>query len=806
MHGEQGVWCAQSQGGRRRDHPKARAIVVVCALGVTLSLTSGEQARADATRYRNAVIADAPWTFFEYEDPSATPGATATDSSGNGHNGKYAPAFGQPSIDLNPLGKFGKAMHLTTLGYAGFDGANNFGPAATSFTFETWFRTGPGQSGSLPDLLILGSITGGSAFTVRLSGGSNPGKVEIFSPLDYTGSQILGRRIDDGLWHHVAITRTSTRTLTVYEDGVNAGSWSPLKSGFASSYNGGALTFGNCCGSSSGVEFYEDETAFYTKALGSGALLSHFSQTDDSAPQMTLSLPLWDDRNRVSDHRLEGIYASTADLKVDATDSQSGVASIEVRVDGVSQFSPSQTCFVGGCPMSAVYTFPSDDFTDGNHTVKAIVKDMGGNTTSQTWIVTVDRRGDIYDAPGYSADPATGGTLAQEEWGRVGSQTARVVEPETITTRSPVACDPAQPSGPQCGEVRQRSRDSESNPNASDDFTVYRGTSETDQRLPTIAGTLEPAGYTNAPTSSGPILSAAAPWQHLPPAHGDTYQLFEFSETERVDEPADGPSGETPGQQTITITNQTWVDATTKLPIKTIATTSDGQTYLQLFWTYGVDRKAAADYPSDFFLVARPQNVGQEKTVTYTGNDSVGPQQDRETSTSFTPYYLGASPALGAQTFCLATSSRGTLDESGPDSITTPEPGLGPDAFGPITSVDTAYNDLPSGASCAAGNGPLDAPSLEVHTAASASTVAGTWRAAYQREGTAIQANPLDPDFLNAGVASVMFGADAATVYVIPFHDGRSGALLERSGTTIVLTGPFTKNNVSQLLNSLQPR
>jgi hypothetical protein len=84
--------------------------------------------------------------------------------------------------------------------------------ALSDFTIETWFRsTMPGTFQGL--LNCWESTTGAGGWYVRLQ--ANGGLAIQMSGSPFT---VFGSGWDDGAWHHVAVTRT-TSTLSVYVDG-----------------------------------------------------------------------------------------------------------------------------------------------------------------------------------------------------------------------------------------------------------------------------------------------------------------------------------------------------------------------------------------------------------------------------------------------------------------------------------------------------------------------------------------------------------------------------------------------------------
>lgn len=534
----------------------------------------------------------------------------------------------------------------------------------------------------------------------------------------------------------------------------------------------------------------------------------------------------------------KGLYNESYDLRVRAEDGvegttddgrkRSGMKSIEVKVDGQPQgTTPTQTCASGSCAMVRDYTFRPDDFSDGEHTITVTATDQiagqagadaSRHTTTKSWKVIVDRRGDIYNAKQYTVDPNAGGELLVEEWARHGTETARRVEPDEIATRGPVPCRDDQPDGPTCGEVRTRSRYSEVDPAESEVYTAYRGTSETDARLPRIAELLDPANYEGAiePVSQGPLGDVLATWQNPPPNYGSEYELYEVRETDEETTPVEDAGDDQDVTEQVTTTVRLWVDTKTRMPVKEETRASSGEVSA-IYYHYNRDRLELAQVSSDFFKAGRPTNLAHEKMVHFRGNSPIGEQIDEETGATFRPYYFGPTASLPSGQFCLADARVEHLREPEADPIYDEHVNLDdlspeevaegpPDPFGPMTTVDAAYNRLAAGETCSPGEDWLLEPEYEVHTAAGGSSTAAAWRKAYRDLGTAIQLEPTDEDFLRAGVQPVFFESEPTTAYVIRLSDDHSGAFVEKGGAAVVVTGPFDKNTVSGVIAELEQR
>jgi len=83
------------------------------------------------------------------------------------------------------------------------------------------------------------------------------------------------------------------------------------------------------------------------------------------------------------------------------------------------------------------------------------------------------------------------------------------------------------------------------------------------------------------------------------------------------------------------------------------------------------------------------------------------------------------------------------------------------------------------------------------------SAQAELWRETYVEQGTAVQADVTSDELHVAGVQPVFVGTMPSTAYVLQ-ADGRTSALLEVNGTTLILQGPFTKNELLDVARQLE--
>ena len=99
-----------------------------------------------------------------------------------------------------------------------------------------------------------------------------------------------------------------------------------------------------------------------------------------------------------------GVHVDTTDGS--ATIQRSGVASIELLVDGVRQAIQTQTCAAGSCAMSRDFSVSTSSLSDGPHTVKLVTTDVAGNADTKQWTVNVDKAAPSLSVTGALKDAA----------------------------------------------------------------------------------------------------------------------------------------------------------------------------------------------------------------------------------------------------------------------------------------------------------------------------------------------------------------------------------------------------------------
>jgi hypothetical protein len=437
---------------------------------------------------------------------------------------------------------------------------------------------------------------------------------------------------------------------------------------------------------------------------------------------------------------------------------------------------------------------------DGRHTFQVRATDLIGTVDAtpaeRTW--TIDHDPPIYHAQEYDGNPADGGELVSEEWGRLGTQTGRHEDADTIATRETVNCQ--DPNTGQCDETRVISalgnQDPRTDPQAPVAYDVTLGSSRTDPELDQVIGILEPATITDPPTDTGPISDAVSSWQTLPPGHSTRYELYTGTGTNE-----DGSA----------IGGQLWVDEATKMPLKQTTSSSGGPNGTS-YWTYDGEPTAGSDLPQGFLDLPQPVNILGETNVQAVGGADLGQVTDAETGTTFTPYYLGLTPSLPGSSYCLSTIDIVHFNSYEPQPTNDQDPELPPaDAPDPFeTMTDAVYSASAPGEPCTPGRVLPDTPPLEVLSYAGASTSGQGWTDTYSTAASAMDQDSTDPDSILGGLVSVSVGGPTVAS-VLPRDggastDSSSTALLNLGNTTVVVQGDFAKSAVPLVAADLVAR
>lgn len=242
--------------------------VLLVAILFALLLTP---ASIRASSYSDAVLADAPESYYRLGEASGT---SATDSSGHSHTGTYT---GGVTLGTNGAiqGDSDKAVTL--------DGTNDYvsvpslALANTSFSVEVWIKPVTHPTHDWQDIFVAltGIYSDNKSLILRLY---NTGTLGFFYVPDelYSSSPI-----SFGVWTHLVIVYNSgTDTSTIYINGVasNSNSAGP----FAGSNP--SMSFGSTDWFAIGDV---DEAAIYLSALSTEQIEAHYTAAGYSLPTPT---------------------------------------------------------------------------------------------------------------------------------------------------------------------------------------------------------------------------------------------------------------------------------------------------------------------------------------------------------------------------------------------------------------------------------------------------------------------------------------------------------------------------------------
>jgi hypothetical protein len=218
------------------------------------------------TSYSASVLGDSPSYYWRLGETSGT---SAADASGNNRPGTYV-----NGVVLNQPGALtGDANRAVTL-----DGTNDrvgrnpaAGISGTAISTDLWLKT----SNTTKEAGIVSYATSGSTEEFHLR---DPRSLDVYVKGTMVSTGVV---LNDGLWHHLAVTWTSSGgALRVYKDGALAFSGT-VRSGASLTANG-ALVLGQDQdsvngGFSSGQSFLGqlDEVALYPSALSQARVQAH---------------------------------------------------------------------------------------------------------------------------------------------------------------------------------------------------------------------------------------------------------------------------------------------------------------------------------------------------------------------------------------------------------------------------------------------------------------------------------------------------------------------------------------------------
>ena len=265
-------------------------VVATDANGLTSSVTVTPTVRA--TGYKAVVLADKPSLYWRLDEAGGT---VANDSSGTKTTGAYR---------ATTLKKAGTINGNTAVGQTGAAGqtvaqtAKVYAPP-TSFSLEAWFRTTSTNGGRLigwsnaatgssakPDRTIYMNKAGQLLYgtfqtTTDPSKQCASGSVYFVQGTCY----VWGKQdYNDGGWHHVVVTQSSTTGASMYVDGQLIGAL-PLATAPATTAGLWRIGYDNMApfemeGSTYGWNGDVDEVAVYPTVLSAAQIAAHYQSAN----------------------------------------------------------------------------------------------------------------------------------------------------------------------------------------------------------------------------------------------------------------------------------------------------------------------------------------------------------------------------------------------------------------------------------------------------------------------------------------------------------------------------------------------
>jgi hypothetical protein len=215
--------------------------------------------------YRDEVLTDSPIDYYEMET------STGTDSGSGGRTATLS------NITADVAGKVGDGWS--------FNGTSSKATLSTwynpspNYTFEAWVKA-PSAQGMTGDYHTIVRRDGTDIVLLRVRGSNivgnvNPGQLEAY----VDGTTLLSGssyRVDDGNWHHVALTVAGS-ACKLYVDGVQRATGTAGQTTW--NMGTGAAYIGNGSSGGSGEWFKGtmDELALYNTALSAARITAHYN-------------------------------------------------------------------------------------------------------------------------------------------------------------------------------------------------------------------------------------------------------------------------------------------------------------------------------------------------------------------------------------------------------------------------------------------------------------------------------------------------------------------------------------------------
>ncbi len=257
-----------------------RTIFGFSSISVVLLIAA---APASASPYTDAVLANNPLAYFQFNETSGT----VADNTGS----LMAAADGTFGTGVTP----NQASYDANLGtaYAFSGGAVRvpdnaaFDVGTGPFSVEMWFNTNNDARG---DLFTYKG--GGGDFGIQSNSQGDPAGFDA-SVTAYFNAPNGTAGADKGLWHHVVVTRGAASIFNLYIDGALASSGTDGDSwNIANDILIGSNHSGNPSNIAIAFDGLIDEVAIYDTALSANDVANHFAAATAIVPEPA-SIAIW---------------------------------------------------------------------------------------------------------------------------------------------------------------------------------------------------------------------------------------------------------------------------------------------------------------------------------------------------------------------------------------------------------------------------------------------------------------------------------------------------------------------------------
>ncbi|HWW01885.1 MAG TPA: LamG-like jellyroll fold domain-containing protein [Candidatus Acidoferrum sp.] len=392
--------------------------------------------------YTVAVVADSPNSHWPLGE---TTGVTANDYSGYAHNGAISNSMTLGAIGPRPPTYAGFQSGKTAYQ---FDGASAYidlgtGPSlagTTDFTLEAWVNTTSTTDGRIIQQRDPNGFNGEYAFAVNADG-------TVYFMVYGGGYQFsfsTTKKVNDGLWHHVAAVRTATNGV-IYIDGTVA---TTASSSYLAPLDATIKTYigADVRASSTYFNGLICDAAIYARALSPSQIGLHaYTGSLGNAPVLIKIVP----GGYIADTKPSGTPHPGLNNGAAWTASLTDTAAIPVTRNGVEEFNGGSQIVAPATPdlntANGTITFwlRANAPIPGPGTEGAMLFDR--RTTNGTVIVLHDDGSIFWQGQGGSQNSVSGGYVPDNNWhhiavtyGQTSSDTISIYVDGVLSASTPV--------------------------------------------------------------------------------------------------------------------------------------------------------------------------------------------------------------------------------------------------------------------------------------------------------------------------------------------------------------------------------